>query len=154
MNRLSRSEITRARQHGAALVMSLVILLILTILGISAMGTSSLEQKMAGNMQEQHRAFQAAEAGLVQAMNTAGTLDLNSSKTNPKVSPSPFNFTEMNAQAQVSTGFIQYARPKRGSGYGSNFDAANFEQVSTGTSGTGAKAVVHQGIGQIVPKQN
>lgn len=154
MTRPSRIATTRTRQHGAALVMSLIILLILTILGISAMGTSSLEQKMAGNMQEQNRAFQAAEAGLTKAMNTSGMLDLNSSKTNPKVSPSPFDFTQMSAQAQVSSGFIQFSRPKRGSGYGSSFDAANFEQVSTGTSGTGAKAVLHQGIAQIVPKQN
>lgn len=154
MSRASCMEVTRAHQHGAALVMSLVILLILTILGISAMGTSSLEQKMAGNMQEQNRAFQAAEAGLVKAMNSSGMLDLNSSKANPKVTPSPYNYAEMNAKAQVSTGFIQFSRPKRGSGYGSNFEAANFEQVSTGTSGTGAKAVVHQGIAQIVPKQN
>lgn len=54
----------RCRQHGVALVMSMVFLMILTMIGITAMTTSSLEEKMAGNQQNKHSAFQAAEAGL------------------------------------------------------------------------------------------
>jgi hypothetical protein len=49
---------------------------------------------------------------------------------------------------------VQFTAPKRGSGYGSNFEAAHFEQASTGTTITGAKSVVHQGIAQITPKSN
>lgn len=54
----------RCRQHGVALVMSMVFLMILTIIGVTAMSTSSLEEKMAGNQQNKHSAFQAAEAAL------------------------------------------------------------------------------------------
>ena len=57
-----------AAQRGMALVMALVILLILTILGITAMTTSSLEEKMSGNTQEQTRALQTAESGVSQAI--------------------------------------------------------------------------------------
>lgn len=51
-------------QQGAALLVSLVILLILTILGISAMSSSSLENRMAQSFQLEHTAFQLAESSL------------------------------------------------------------------------------------------
>jgi len=52
------------RQRGMALVVSLVMLLSLTLLGLAAMQNTSLEERMAGNMRAQNLAFQAAEAGL------------------------------------------------------------------------------------------
>lgn len=135
------------QQHGTALVMSMVILLILTILGIAAMGTASLEEKMSGNTQESTRAFEAAESGLTEALNTAGSLTLSGTSSNS------FTYSNMNATADVSTQFIQFSSPKRGSGYSNkNFQSANFDQSSTGKTGVGAKAVVHQGIAQIVPQ--
>lgn len=51
-------------QQGAALITSLVILLILTVLGITAMGTTSMEELMTGNLRDQFISFQAAESGL------------------------------------------------------------------------------------------
>lgn len=55
---------TRAGQRGAALVVALIILLILTILGVTAMQTTTMEEKMAGNARDRDLAFQAAEAAL------------------------------------------------------------------------------------------
>lgn len=55
-------------QSGAALVVGLLLLLVLTILAISGMTTATLELQMAGNEQYQERAFQAAEAGIEQAV--------------------------------------------------------------------------------------
>lgn len=55
-------------QSGAALVVGLLLLLILTILAISGMTTATLELRMAGNEQYQERAFQFAEAGIEQAI--------------------------------------------------------------------------------------
>jgi type IV pilus assembly protein PilX len=51
-------------QGGAALAVSLVILLVLTVLGIAGMRTTTLEEHMAGNTRDRHRAFEAAEAAL------------------------------------------------------------------------------------------
>lgn len=51
-------------QHGAALITALSILLILTVLGISAMSTSALQERMAGNARDQDVAFEAAETAL------------------------------------------------------------------------------------------
>ncbi|MHB8624196.1 MAG: pilus assembly PilX family protein [Sulfuricaulis sp.] len=53
-----------AQQRGATLITSLVFLIILTILGLAAVGTNTLDQRMAANLQDQHSAFQAAEASL------------------------------------------------------------------------------------------
>lgn len=52
------------RQQGAALVIGLVLLMILTVLGISGMNTATLELTMASNAQFHQDAFQAAETGI------------------------------------------------------------------------------------------
>ena len=52
------------RQSGIALVLALVFLLLLTIIGIAALNTTSLEEKMAGNVKDRNLAFQAAESAL------------------------------------------------------------------------------------------
>lgn len=51
-------------QRGVVLIASLLILLLLTLLGLTAMQTTTLEEKMAGNTSDRTLAFQAAEAAL------------------------------------------------------------------------------------------
>jgi len=58
-----------SRQHGGALITALSILLVLTILGVSAMSTSTLQERMAGNARDAEAAFEAAEAALRHAEN-------------------------------------------------------------------------------------
>lgn len=53
------------KQSGAALVISLIILSIVTILGVSSMQSSSTELKMAASLRDRGIAFEAAEAALV-----------------------------------------------------------------------------------------
>lgn len=55
---------SRSRQGGAALVVGLVLLVVMTLLGISAMRDTTLEEKMAGNLRDSNLAFQAAETAL------------------------------------------------------------------------------------------
>jgi type IV pilus assembly protein PilX len=62
--RHSIGHINCKNQNGAVLIVSLLFLLILTILGVSALNNSLLEQKMTSNMQDAHIAFLAAEAAL------------------------------------------------------------------------------------------
>lgn len=64
------------RQRGAALVVGLILLLVLTILAVSGVFTATSELRMAGNQQQQELAFQAAETGLERAFIAA---DLNTS---------------------------------------------------------------------------
>ncbi|NQD91985.1 hypothetical protein HP532_04875 [Pseudomonas sp. CrR25] len=70
-------------QHGAALVVSLIILLLLTVLAISASNTSSLQERMAFNAQENNIAFQTAESGLASAVTTA--MSTCSASTSPSI---------------------------------------------------------------------
>jgi type IV pilus assembly protein PilX len=57
----------RSRQNGVALFISLVLLLVLTIAGVSAVQTTTLEERMARNSHDAMMAFQSAESALRQA---------------------------------------------------------------------------------------
>lgn len=61
-NALSLGGNCRRDQRGTALVFALVMLLLLTILGVTAVTTSSLQEKMAGNMRDQYMAQQAGDS--------------------------------------------------------------------------------------------
>jgi len=65
LTRITSSLINRrSQQSGAALVVGLIFLVILTLLGLTAMQTGILEERMAGNSRDRNIAFQAAEAAL------------------------------------------------------------------------------------------
>lgn len=51
-------------QHGFALVVGLILLLVLTILGLAAAQSTALEEKMAANQRNHELAFEAAAAAL------------------------------------------------------------------------------------------
>jgi len=52
------------RQHGATLIISLILLLIITLLAISSMREVSLEERVVGNLRDSQAAFNGAESGL------------------------------------------------------------------------------------------
>jgi len=68
------------KQKGSVLILSLLMLVVLTIIGVSSMSTSSLQEKMAGNFRDREIAFQAAEVALAAAenyvMSTINTVNL------------------------------------------------------------------------------
>lgn len=55
---------TPERQRGAVLIIGLIILLVMTMLGLTAMQSTSLEERMAGNMRDRSVALQVAEIAL------------------------------------------------------------------------------------------
>jgi type IV pilus assembly protein PilX len=73
-------------QRGTALVMTLIFLVLLTILGITAINISALEEKMAGNSKDQNLAFQAAETAL-----RAGESWVGSTTSATALDPDPAN---------------------------------------------------------------
>lgn len=132
------------QQQGVALVMALVILLIMTLLGITAMGTSSLEEKMAGNIQEATRVFEAAESGLNSAFSDSSAFNLNAPTTKSYTFDSG-----KSGSASVTTTFLNTSNAKRSANAsGAGFKVANFEQTSTATTLTGAKSEIRQGVAQ------
>jgi len=71
------------RERGVALFVSLVLLLVLTIIGVSSVQTTSLETRMARNEHDSLLAFQAAESALrdaegwLQNINSADDINVN-----------------------------------------------------------------------------
>ena len=70
------------QQRGGALITALSILLVLTVLGVSAMSTTALQERMAGNARDAEVAFEAAEFGLRAAEAYINTLNSASIATN------------------------------------------------------------------------
>ncbi len=59
---------TYKKQNGAALVVGLILLVVITVLAISGMNTATTELAMARNDQNTENAFQAAETGIEAAL--------------------------------------------------------------------------------------
>ncbi|MGB1270712.1 MAG: pilus assembly PilX family protein [Endozoicomonas sp.] len=60
---------SRYRGKGSVLMVSLVLLLIMTVAGLTGIRMATLEEKMSGNYQDQQMAFYAAEVALLEAEN-------------------------------------------------------------------------------------
>ena len=75
----------RKRQQGAALIIGLLLLVVITILAVSGMNTATTELAMARNDQTYENAFQAAESGL----ETALAQGLFNTAANVVVTPPP-----------------------------------------------------------------
>lgn len=59
-----RFESSSRKQRGVALIVSLILLVVVTLLGLSGMQNTSLQERMSGNMYDRSVAMQAAEAAL------------------------------------------------------------------------------------------
>ena len=72
--------ITMQKNSGSGLVISLLILLILTILGVTALNTTVMEERMSSNTRQRNMAHQAAETAMKAAEqwlgNTSGNVML------------------------------------------------------------------------------
>lgn len=129
----------RETQSGAALVVGMVLLIVLTLLAVTAMRTSTLELQMAGNTQFEQNAFQAAEAGLERAMGGAELV------LDDQVAVHDLPETTDTAQTVVS--WVD-ATPnlQGGTSLGAGFAAHHFEATSVGTAARGATATHRQGF--------
>lgn len=58
------SHLIPATQRGAVLIVSLIFLLLLTLIGTTAMRNTTLQERMAGNTRDTNLSLQAAEAAL------------------------------------------------------------------------------------------
>lgn len=151
------------KQSGAILITALVMLVILTMLGLSTMSTSTLEEKMAANSQEINRAFQTAETGLEIAMTdqnaftTTNVVDDNGTVddyTDDIYAYENTNSSLSNYGASVTykAEYRQKTSPPRGSGWdASTYAYYYFDLSGTGSTPSGASAEVHGGAYQVGP---
>lgn len=70
------------KSNGSVLIISLLMLLVLTILGVTALDTTVMEERMSSNTRQRNLAHQAAETALKDAeqwlSNTAGNVVISS----------------------------------------------------------------------------
>ena len=150
-------------QSGAVLFTALVLMVLMTLLAVTMMGNTAIDERMAQNSQEQNRAFQAAETGIELALANNATLStsngFNSAGENTfsgqDNSESGDNqvFKAENAGYGVSieytSVFLQKTPVTRGSGFDSSFANYWFEIQSKARTETGAASTVALGMFQV-----
>ncbi len=146
-------------QGGAALVIALLLLLVLTILGITGIVTATLELQMAGNAQYQERSFEAAEHAIEQAMVSA---DLSTANTmanpgtpacgNDCTTPSTGDSFNYQVYYDNSAG----GTPVVGGGHsiGTGLEAYHFVVEAEGESARGARSEHTQSFYILGPGEN
>lgn len=147
-----RTRINR-RESGAALVVGMILLLVLTLLAVSGMNTASTELVMAGNEQFQENAFQAAEMGIEQGMlrgdfnpgTASEVLDVNTDVPGSAADTDEYS-TNITPWPAVNS-----PMPAMWGNRWNSFSSFHFEIQSTGASVRNARTVHTQGMFLIAP---
>jgi type IV pilus assembly protein PilX len=117
---------TRHKQQGVALVVSLIILVSLTMLGLTSIQRTTTDLSMAGNQREIGLMFQAAEMGLVQAEDFIENSNTNADFSDPSLGlhtvqanvttyngPKYFDASEWTSKSQTATtSLAAYEQPR------------------------------------------
>jgi type IV pilus assembly protein PilX len=146
MKQMRTRSISMPAQRGAALVIGLILLLVLTVLAISGVNSASLEFFMAGNEQFHQNAFQAAETGIERAL-AVGTY-------NPGAGPQDVNGSNTATDtytARISPQLGGAPQPAIWGNSWNSFSTYHFEIGSTGSSTRNARSVNTQGVAVIAP---
>ena len=138
------------RERGMVLVVVLIMLTVLTILGITTMGNTTMNERMAANVQEYNRAFQVAESGIAAHLKESdATLS-----TATEASPVTHNYNFRGGAESVTTESWYQAKGRSappGYSMGGPFRAHFFSLRSTGTTTSGANSRHRQGYYVIGP---
>jgi type IV pilus assembly protein PilX len=127
------------RQRGAALIIGLMMLVVITLLAVTAVNTASTELVMAGNEQFRERAFQAADAGVERAVATIDSVPQTATPTTGTGTIASLSGDSFS----ISTVFTGYEANVANAG--EDFVAVHYRITSTGTSLRNASAVIQQG---------
>lgn len=134
------------RESGAALVVGLILLLVITILAVSGVVTSTLQLRMVANQQQQENSFQAADSAIEIAMANepySTTVPQTGSGTLPNGDEYEYElrFVGDSSLPTVPTGYS----------LGTGFQAYHFVVDSTSTASGGSTAEHTQGFYVVGP---
>ena len=137
------------QQRGAALVIGLILLVIITLLAVVGMNLSNAELASATSEQLRLRAFQAAETGVERGLQNLGSVGTGSF-TPIKDPVTPVDASTINKVTGAAQDSYQTERQYRDwstfiPGNSRTFNAYHYTIVSTGTSARNATAVHTQG---------
>ena len=150
MNARTTAMNPRSRQTGATLVVGLILLLVLTVVGVSGMNTATMEVTMAGNAQFQSDAFQQAEDGIDIAL-AQGNFSTNQAA--PTLVPwlnNPDYDRQSKTTYEINTPVPGVAY-STGSGIANMPQACHFDIVSVGKGARNASATHTQGFFVVGP---
>lgn len=140
-------------QAGAALVVALILLLMLTVLGVSTMSTARMEMRSAANHRLRETAFQLAETGIETAIRqfgakgdapapgatdcpATGTVTLNATTAVP----------ELQGSFRVGTGFCGETPDFSGGSSLGKISQFHFRTDSRGITQSGGESLNRQGF--------
>jgi Tfp pilus assembly protein PilX len=141
----------RRRQSGAALLVSLVLIFMLTVLGISAMRGATLENQLASNASHKQLTFQAAESA---ADSVLAIDDITNEQALENIicvpDPVKFNLTKLSAENKVETSVeLQYGGQSLPTGWTLGGPVGGRRFVVTGEStipGASTSTRIAQGV--------
>lgn len=147
-------------QRGAALIISLVILLVITVIGLTSMKTSILQERMSANAQNARQAFFAAEAAgqdlfrKLEPMDTSSTewkLALDALDAGIRVATKPQTYSGAGS-GKAATAELRYlgeANLVEGHSFGEDIETfrQRYEIIGDASvTGTGARSQVIRGV--------
>jgi Tfp pilus assembly protein PilX len=143
-------------QSGFVLVAAMIILMILTIFGVTVMNMTSLQTKMAGNTQENVRSFQTADSGNERGVNDDANF-ANLDQTNgPNTASYGIGSTTANIQTTVACWRCDPGRSSNASmifsarsGSDSQVKATIYALETSGSTALGIKSYLTQNVRRI-----
>jgi len=166
-NMMAKTSNILGSQSGAALVIALIMIVVISLIGLASSYTSIFEIAMSGNKRGITDAFYAADTG-ISALIAYPTISFNTSGwQNPLILTTAtvyqnFSFTALNipnptniVSSNATITWLQnVSGPPRGGGYSAvNVNYAYFQVQCTGndTQGSGAQNTVQEEVIEIIP---
>jgi len=113
-------------ENGAALVIALMMMIMLTLVGLGSIFTSTFEVKLSGNKRASTNAFYAADSGVQVIMANIDNFNLPGKYVDNKYDP----FTDpVNPNPTKAAVVITHVPDQHGSPRGSGFSATHFEFI-------------------------
>lgn len=146
-------------QCGAALLVAMVMIFMISVMGVSVMRNSSLEHRMATNSIQSATVFQAAESIVEKTLNdynslTAAFQATDGSCSGQTVTRKNIKLDGNNVDGLKTTSQVRFTRTGLAEGYSSDLAVAlYFEALGTSSIPSArAQAAIIRGASRVVPK--
>jgi type IV pilus assembly protein PilX len=147
-------------QSGAALIVALIMIIVITLIALASSYTSIFEIKLSGNKRGSTDAFYAADTGISEITTNIANFNLNSYNATTNAY-SPFsdstNTTPNPTKAQVNiTHTPTQSGPPRGMGFSAiNLNYAYYQVQSVGKdqANSGSTATIQEEVVRLLPVQ-
>jgi type IV pilus assembly protein PilX len=138
-------------QSGAALVIALIMMIVLTLIGLASIFTSTFEIKISGNKRCTTDAFYSADSGVqVVKANVDNFSPHNNNPYNALADTVANPYNPTNAQGIVTYNASQQGAPRGQGVSATNFEFEHFVIASTGST-CAATTTVNETVVRLVP---